>query len=103
MINRRLIEDKLLNRPWFGASSSFLDKAKDVLDAFRVGEELGERARPAVGSKVPAARIVVEGAFEQYVLDGLKKGAAWAGDLFLCVSVSVSVCGGGGGGGRTVG
>ena len=59
------------SRPRFGAGTSLLQETKDILDALPVGEELGERAGPAVGSKVPLACGCVEGAVEEYVFDGL--------------------------------
>jgi hypothetical protein len=72
-------------RPRLSAGTSLFQKSKYFLDALRVGEELGERARPAVGCEVPSACGCVLRAFCEHVLNCLKGLATGARDLFLGV------------------
>jgi len=49
------ISARFPTRPRLGTGASLLQEAQHLLDALRIGEDLGERSGPAVGSEVPSA------------------------------------------------
>ena len=80
-----LYSSRLPSCPQLSTGTCLFQETKYFFDALQVGEELEERSRPAVSSKVLTSCGCVEWAFSEHMLHGLYRFAAGAGNLFLSV------------------